>query len=177
MRMSRLRSTSGVAALLAVGALMLTVSANGDDRHGDNGRDIFRLMLTPSLRTGPTIHGVAPAVSNWALADGETRLEGNQHGSGSSRSTQRASLGLRLVVQGLVLKTGRNPGAVRSIRASIFCASSTAPAFLSRPAALSGNGDAELRVSIRLRRCLAPVVLVHANGDRTRYIAVSGSGN
>ncbi len=62
-------------------------------------------------------------------------------------------------------------------QASVFCGSNTTPAFLSQSVPLSAAGDALVVASTSLSRCLAPVVLVHPNGDTTHYIAVSGFGN
>jgi len=77
----------------------------------------------------------------------------------------------------LVLRGTSTPGPVTSVRASIFCGSGLSPAFLSRSVPLSRAGDARLEAAVALAKCLAPVVLVHPNGDTTRYIAVSGFGN
>lgn len=168
-------------ASLAIGSLAFAVGASGHDRQGGRGGAIFRVMLTPSLHTDPAIHGVAPGGRDWALAQGRARLEGERadrrHDSSRSTRARLSALELRVQVEGLVLRGTRNPGLVTSIKASIFCGSDTAPAFLSRSASLSARGDAELDARVSLRKCLAPVVLVHPNGDETHYIAVSGFGN
>jgi hypothetical protein len=154
---------ASTAALLAVGALMFAVSASGHDRNGrSGGEESFRLALTPSLRTGLAIHGVAPDGRNWALAEGRAELSSDRR-----RSTQLAAFEERLEVKGLVRRRTGSPGPARNIKASIFCG--TTRAFLSRSALLSGDGDAELEASVLLRRCLAPVVLVNPNGDTMRY--------
>jgi hypothetical protein len=70
-----------------------------------------------------------------------------------------------------------NAGAVTTIRVSLFCApdSDATSAFTTEPTPLSADGDARLRQELTVpARCLAPVLLVHPNGNLTRYIAATG---
>ena len=205
MGVSRRALIASMAGLFALGFLAFAVSASGHGSDGRNGGGtIFRFTLTPSLHTDPAIHGVAPGGLDWALAEGLARLgrqgaqveedegdgdhgdQGHEHRGGrqgergerhESLRLQLSPLMLRLRVEQLVLRGTSSPGPVTTIKASIFCGSDTAPAFLSPSAPLSAHGNASLKVPVSLSKCLAPVVLVHPNGDTTHYIAVSGFGN
>ena len=205
MGISRRALIASMAGLFALGSLVFTVSASGHGRDGGRGGEtIFRSTLTPSLHTDPAIHGVAPSGLDWALAEGRARLErdeaqveedegdGDRAENGHERGRrgqdergernrslrlQLAPSVLRLRVERLVLRGTSSPHPVTSIKASIFCRSDTAPAFLSPSAPLSARGNARLEVPVSLSKCLAPLVLVHPNGDTTHYIAVSGFGN
>jgi hypothetical protein len=51
----------------------------------------------------------------------------------------------------------------------------SAAAFTAGPVPLSSDGNARIGQHVTVpARCLAPVVLVHPNGNLTRYIAASG---
>lgn len=184
----------------------VAASGHEGDRRRE-GQAVIRSTLTPSLRTDSVIHGVAPGGVDWALTEGRVRIElgqvdqalvrddddehddhGDDHGrhgghggdrghNGDERRLVAPFLRLHLRVEGLVIRGTTGPGPVSSIGASIFCGSDTAPAVRSQQVPLSARGDAHLDASTSLAKCLAPVVLVHPNGDPTHYIAVSGFGN
>lgn len=207
MRLARAVLILSVTALLAVAALTFAVAASGHEGDGRReGQAVMRSTLTPSLHTDPVIHGVAPGGVDWALAEGRARIElgqvdqalaraddehddhGDDHGhhrghrgdrghKGDERRLVAPFLRLHLRVEGLVIRGTAGPGPVSSIGVSIFCGSDTASAFRSQQVPLSARGDAHLDASTSLAKCLAPVVLVHPNGDPTHYIAVSGFGN
>jgi hypothetical protein len=139
-------------------------SKGGGDRHG---RDVLRASLAPSLPSDPSFHGVTPGGAPWVLARGDVRL----------KFAGRFELKLR----GLVIPNppgNGTPGPVHSVSASLYCGADTetAAADTTESVPISTRGDARIRDrSFNVpTTCLAPVVLVHPNGDGTRYIAVSG---
>ena len=146
-------------------SLSLAVVALGDHGHGRGGSKIEQ-TLAPSVPTDPAFHGVTPGGAPWVLRRGEV-------------SISRDRLDLR--VRGLVIPTAPangTPGPVTTISASLYCGADadTAPAATSDHAPISRRGDARIRDrSFDVPdTCLAPVVLVHPNGDTTHYIAVEG---
>jgi hypothetical protein len=168
---------AGIAALsmmLAVGALG-TASAKhpGKTKHGNkhqgkrHGAPLIKESLAPSQPTDPSFHGVGPGSPPWVLKRGEVRLK------------RDGKLNLR--VKGLVIPGAPGngtPGPVNTISASLYCgaASNTAAADTSQEAPISSKGDARIHdTSFTVpSTCLAPVILVHPNGDATLYIAVDG---
>ncbi len=93
---------------------------------------------------------------------------------GSVRLKRDGRLDVR--VKGLVIPTTGTAGAVTSISASLYCApESSAAAATTGTARLASDGDGRIRAQLTLpSSCLAPVVLIHPNGNTTRYIAASG---
>lgn len=142
--------------------------SSGGDRGGDrHGRDVLRAALAPSLPTDPAFHGVAAGGVPWVLTRGDVRIK------------LRGRFELKL--RGLVIPNPPGDGTagpVHSVSASLYCGadSNTAAADTTATVPLSARGNARIRdrsFSVPAT-CLAPVVLVHPNGDATRYIAVSG---
>jgi hypothetical protein len=165
-----------VAAALMTGAVVIYAGVaaghGGDgDRHGRDGDrrggEVFDSALAPSLTDDPAFHGVSPGGAPWVLRRGEVELK------------RRGRLELR--VRGLVIPNppGDNtPGPVTTISASLFCGadSNTTPADTTPAVPISRAGNARIRdrdFDVPAT-CLAPIVLVHPNGNTTRYIAVSG---
>ena len=163
-------------AVVAVVSLALAVGAFGDrGRGGSNasnhhgrahGRALLKAALAPSLPTDPTLHGVQPGAAPWVLRHGHVRVREGR---------------LELRVRGLVIPSppgDGTPGPVTTISASLYCGSDsqTAPADTTGQVPLSRRGSARIRDrSFTVPdTCLAPVVLVHPNGNTTRYIAVDG---
>jgi hypothetical protein len=155
------------ASLVAVSALSLAlaVGASGD-RGGGHGRSLLDAALAPSLTTDPPFHGVAPGGAPWVLRSGDVELSRDR---------------LELRVRGLVIPTppaSGTTGPVHTISASLYCGadSETTPADTTRAVPISDSGNARIRDrSFDVPDdCLAPVVLVHPNGDVTHYIAVDG---
>jgi len=145
---------------LAVGAFGEHGHRQGDDRAG------FAQTLAPSVPTDPSFHGVAPGGAPWVLRRGDVKVSDGR---------------LDLRVRGLVIPVAPGngtPGPVNTISASLYCGAdaNTAPAETTGQVPISRRGDARIRdrSSDVPDICLAPVVLVHPNGDTTRYIAVEG---
>jgi hypothetical protein len=121
----------------------------------------------------PAFHGVSAGGAPWVLDRGEVNLNGSE-----------GELDLR--VEGLVIPRpvgDGTPGPVRTISASLFCGAGdeTEPADTSRQVTLSRAGDARIRDrtfdvpgTCLPGTCLAPVILVHPNGNAAVYIAVDG---
>ena len=160
--------------VVAVGALSLAlaVGAFGRGGHGKsgsnrNGPTLLKQTLAPSVPTDPEFHGVTPGAAPWVLRRGDVEL----------RRRDR----LRLEVRGLVIPTAPangTPGPVNTISASLYCGadSNTTAADTSQQVPISRKGNARIRDrSFTVPSTgLAPVILVHPNGDTTRYIAVDG---
>jgi hypothetical protein len=157
---------AGVAALtaaLAVGAL----SALGSEGHGKgHGGPLLKETLAPSVPTDPTFHGVAPGGAPWVLDKGSVRLGGDR---------------LDLRVKGLVIPVAPGngtPGPVNMISASLYCGadSNTAAADTTGEVPIDRDGDARIKDNSFAvpETCLAPVILVHPNGNTAAYITVDG---
>ena len=167
---------SGTVALAAALSMALAVGAFGHRDGGDQGRSghhgnkhsepLADVTLAPSVPTDPAFHGVQPGGAPWVLRSGTVELK-------------RGKLELR--VKGLVIPSppGDNTaGPVTTISASLYCGadSDTTPADTTRQAPISPRGNARIkdRSFATPDTCLAPVILVHPNGDTTHYIAVDG---
>jgi hypothetical protein len=168
MRISRKVFLIVIAVATAGAALVFSLAANadhgrrGDDDHGVRGK-LFATRLVGSILADPPIHGVTRGGVPWDLKRGVATLDRDGR--------------FKLRVRKLVVAGTDNPDGVTSITASLFCApdSSGAPAFTAGPVPLSSDGDARIRQHVTVpARCLAPVVLVHPNGNAARYIAASG---
>ena len=160
--------TTLVMAAAAV-SLALAASALGrGDHHGKaRGNPLVEETLAPSQPTDPSFHGVAPGAAPWVIKQGDVEV--------------RRGGRLDLHVKGLVIPVAPGngtPGPVTTISASLFCGadSSTAAADTSQSVPISRSGNARIRDrSFNVpATCLAPVVLVHPNGDTAHYIAVDG---
>jgi hypothetical protein len=175
--MTRLvRTVVAVSVMAAAVAIYAGVAAghngggNGHgDRHGGKhrGNAVLKVSLAPSQIDDPTFHGVAPGGAPWVLKRGSVEL--------------KAKGRLELRVRGLVIPppTGNGTaGPVTTINASLYCGDNadTTAADTSDTVPLSQNGNARIRDKsfIVPSTCLAPVILVHPNGDLTHYIAVDG---
>jgi hypothetical protein len=142
--------------------------SNGDNGGGDrHGRDVLRASLAPSMPGDPAFHGVTPGAAPWVLARGDVRVK------------LRGRFEVKL--RGLVIPNPPGDGTtgpVHSVSASLYCGadSETAAADTTPSVPISARGNARIRDrSFNVpATCLAPIVLVHPNGDATKYIAVSG---
>lgn len=149
-------------AVLAVLAAAFATAAFAD--HGGdkaNGK-LLRANLVGSILSDPPIHGVTRGGVPW---DGGGRASLGRKGRFEAR------------IRGLIVTGTDNADGVTSIRISLFCApdSDASPAFTTDPVPLSSRGNARVRQHVTVpARCLAPVLLVHPNGNLTRYIAASG---
>ena len=160
-----------VIAVVAALATSLAVGALGalgrDGGGGGSDESLVSARLAPSVPTDPAFHGVTPGAAPWVLKRGEVQLE-------------RAGE-LELRVRGLVIPTAPangTPGPVNTINASLYCGaeSETVAADTTGQVPISRAGDARIndRSFTVPSGCLAPIVLVHPNGDMTHYIAVDG---
>jgi hypothetical protein len=173
-RLVRLLAVAGVmAAAVAIYAGVAVGHGGGGkgnaDRHGGQhrGNAVLEASLAPSQPTDPTFHGVAPGAAPWVLDRGKVELK------------RKGRLELR--VRGLVIPVAPGngtPGPVTTISASLYCGadSDTTAADTTDTVPISRNGNARIRdKSFTVPSdCLAPVILVHPNGDATHYIAVDG---
>jgi hypothetical protein len=169
------RKLAAPVAIVAAVALYAGVASGHDgNSRGDNGRggdphggNVLREALAPSLPTDPTFHGVTPGTVPWVLTRGEARLK------------LRGRLEIEL--RGLVIPNPPGDGTagpVHTVSASLYCGrdADTAAADTTDPVPLSAQGNARIRdrsFSVPTT-CLAPVVLVHPNGNAAAYIAASG---
>jgi len=173
---------SALSMMLAVGALGSDRSGHGDGHgksdHGksDHGKSdhgkrhgapLIEASLAPSQPTDPRFHGVNPGGLPWVLKRGEVQL--SSHGKFTLR------------VKGLVIPNppgDGTPGGVTTISASLYCGADadTMAADTTEPVPISRRGDARIRErSFTVpSTCLAPVILVHPNGNTATYIAVDG---
>jgi hypothetical protein len=154
-------------------SLMGAVGAFGDrggghhDRGGHQSATLVEELLAPSVPTDPTFHGVAPGAAPWVLRRGAVEL--------------RRGGRLELEVRGLVIPNppgDGTPGPVTTISASLYCGadSNTTAADTTPQVPISRRGNARIRDrSFTVpATCLAPLILVHPNGDAAHYIAVEG---
>jgi hypothetical protein len=132
-----------------------------------SGKPFVKESLAPSQLGDPRFHGVSPGAAPWVLQKGEVRLKSDGK--------------LNLRVKGLVIPNppgDGTPGPVSTISASLYCGADadTAAADTTQQVPLSRKGDARIHdTSFSVpSTCLAPVILVHPNGDITHYIAVDG---
>jgi len=166
-------------ALVAAVSMALAVGAFGSRGGGDDqgngthhsgrhhGSPLLDARLAPSLPTDPTFHGVEPGAVPWVLRRGDVRLKRDGK--------------LKLRVKGLVIPNPPGDGTagpVTTISASLYCgadsddvAADTTDQF---PLSSSGNGRIRDRSFTIPDTCLAPVILVHPNGDPDHYIALDG---
>jgi hypothetical protein len=152
---------TGLSMALAVSAL----GANDNDQ-GQSGGPLIKESLAPSVPSDPEFHGVMAGGAPWVLKRGDVRLKRDGK--------------LRLRLQGLVIPNppGDNtPGPVTTVSASLYCGSDseTGAAATTGTVPISRSGDASISALVTLpSTCLAPVVLVHPNGNPMAYIAVTG---
>ena len=153
----------GLTLLLVVAS---TAVAIGDCGHGRHGGDTFRSTLAPSVPADPALHGVTPGAAPWVLDRGSVRID------------RRGRVELR--IRGLVIPDppgNGTPGPVQTVSASLYCGADTetAPADTTEADDIDRDGDARIRDDLDVpEKCLAPIVLVHPNGDTAHYIAATG---
>ena len=165
--MGRRRPLSAHSGTIAGRSTAAAITAERDrDRHDGT---LLATTLAPSVPTasgGPTVNKVAPGGVPWVLGRGAATL--SRHGE------------LRAFVRGLVIPppagTG-TPGPVTTVFASLYCDGSSMPVGSTPSVALSMAGDASMSGNVTVpAKCLAPLVLVHPNGNGAAYIAASGFG-
>jgi hypothetical protein len=151
---------SSIVAIVATAALVITAGAN-------SGAGSLHSTLAPSHPvTDPVFHGVMPGGVPWVLQHGRVSI------------TPEGEFNVQ--IDGLVIPTGPfagTPGPVKTVSASLYCGAdaNTMAAGTIGPASLSDRGDAEIHGDVTLpAECLAPIVLIHPNGNPKAYIAVTG---
>jgi hypothetical protein len=170
-RLVRLLVAAGVMAAAVAVYAGVAVGHAGGGNQGAKGRHLGNAVvessLAPSQPTDPSFHGVAPGSLPWVLDRGKVRLK------------KKGQLDLR--VRGLVIPVAPGngtPGPVTTVSASLYCGadSDTTAADTTAAVPLSMRGNARIRdKSFTVpATCLAPVILVHPNGDLAHYIAVDG---
>jgi hypothetical protein len=150
-----------LAVLLVFGAVFAS-AALADQGGGRQHGKLLRANLVGSILTDPPIHNVTRGGVPW-------------EGTGTASLDRKGRFDFR--IRNLIVAGTDNADGVTSIRVSLFCApdTNTTPAFTTDPAPLSPQGEARFRQTVAVpSRCLAPVLLVHPNGNLTRYIAASG---
>ena len=163
-----LLSTTALAgsATTAVTAVGHDGSSGRGDHRGHHASTVLKTTLAPSVPSDPSLHGVAAGAAPWVLRRGEARL--NRDGR------------LRVRVRGLVIPVAPGngtPGPVMTVNASLYCGDSTAAVGTTPSVPISRSGNARMDGQLTLPpKCLAPVVLVHPNGNAAAYIAASGFG-
>ena len=153
-----------LAAVLVVAAVFVAAAAadhGGKGRDEGHGHGKLRQQLVGSILSDPPIHTVVRGGVPW-------------EGTGTAKLSRHGRFEVR--IRGLVIAGTDNPGPVTSIKVSQFCApDSSGPAFTTSSTPLSSDGNARLREKVMApERCLAPVVLVHPNGNLAAYIAATG---
>jgi len=164
---------SALSMMLAVGALGSDRSGHGDGHdksdHGKrHGAPLIEASLAPSQPTDPAFHGVSPGGAPWVLKRGDVQLKSEGK--------------LTLQVKGLVIPAPAGDGTaggVTTISASLYCGADadTVAADTTEQVPISRRGDARIRDRsfTAPSTCLAPVILVHPNGNTATYIAVDGT--
>jgi hypothetical protein len=173
MQMSKRTLAMMVAAAFGVLSLLLAGGAfaaagkhpgRAGTRHRGRGVTVFDASLAPSQPTDPVLHGVKPGGAPWVLTSGRVRLT-----SGGT---------LNLVERGLVIPTTGTAAPVTTISASLYCGAdaTSTPAATTPGVPISSAGAARIhdRSFAVPSTCLAPVILVHPNGNAGVYIALDG---
>jgi hypothetical protein len=156
---------TGVAAA-AVAALALLVPALPASAHepgdGHAPQTLLEAPLAGSLPSDPQLFGVKPGALPWVIESGTASV--------------RADGRLEAEVEGLVVPVapanGTNP--VPRLSASLVCNGTVMATTATVPFSTSGRAEISAQVSVP-RRCLAPAVLLHPNGNPGLFIAVTGS--
>lgn len=161
--------TAGAVAVYAGVAVGHNGNGKGrdDPGHGHGNATVLKQTMAPSVPTDPTFHGVAPGGAPWVLKSGKVQIK------------PRGRIEVRL--RGLVIPVAPGngtPGPVTTVSASLYCGpdsdTTAADTTQSEPISRSGNARIRDRSFSVPATCLAPVILVHPNGDLTHYISVDG---
>jgi hypothetical protein len=164
-------SLLSVAALAGSATSAVTATGHEGGKAGDNhgrhrGATVLEATMAPSVPADPMIHGVAAGNAPWVLRRGDVRLRGDGR--------------IRVRVRGLVIPVAPGngtPGPVVTVDASLYCGNDTTPVGTTAQVPISRAGNARMSGRFTLpAKCLAPVVLVHPNGNTAAYIAASGFG-
>ena len=159
---SRLRTLLAVAAATAlIGA---GAAAAGPATAGDDGDGILLRSgvagSTPLNAGGVALFGVNPGGRPWVAA-AESRITVTRDGE------------LVAKVRGLVIPGNTPPNPVPALAASLVC--NGVDGALTATVPFSTDGDADIRASVEVpATCVAPVVLLHPNGNKAVYIGATG---
>src|SRR4051812_9655660 len=154
----------GIVALTAAMSMALAAGAFGHrGGHGNSGhqrghgQSLLDATLAPSVPSDPPFQGVAAGAAPGVLQGGDVELKRNR---------------LELEVRGLVIPNPPGDGTagpVKTISASLYCGAdaNTAAADTTPQVPISSRGNARIRDRSFTGpdTCLAPVILVHPNGD------------
>jgi hypothetical protein len=168
MQVSRRAAVAMLATAALGGSALTAVSAlgHGGSASKHHAKVSFETPLAPSVPADPALHGVAAGGAPWVLRRGDAELSG------------RGRLDVR--VRGLVIPApagNGTAGPVMTVSASLYCGTDTTAVGTTPAAPISPSGNARMRGRLTLpAKCLAPVVLVHPNGNAAAYIAASGFG-
>ena len=121
--------------------------------------DLLRSTLAPSVPADPTIDGAKPGALPWNLKSGDVVVSDGH---------------VQLHLAGFLIP-GKGVGPVKTVSASLYCDGSAKPVATTKSSALSSAGDAAIDTAVAVpKSCIAPIVLVHPNGDAGSYVAASG---
>jgi hypothetical protein len=153
--------------VLVAGSLVFALGASGQSPAGADrgGNTLLRSTLAPSdpAPADPAFHGITPGGVPWVLKRSSIEL--------------KADGKLDLRVEGLVIPGDGTPGPVKTVSASLLCGpdSQTGATATTGQVPLSAGGDARIEARLTLpASCLAPIVVVHPNGNTGAYIAITG---
>jgi hypothetical protein len=150
-----------LAATVLIAAVVFVAAAAAD--HGGHGhKTLLRQHLVGSILSDQPIHTVVRGGMPW-------------QGGGDAKLDRRGRFEAR--IRGLIIPNLGTAGPVTSITISLYCSpvSDSAAAFTTQPVPLSHKGNARVRQHVTVpSRCLAPVLLVHPNGNAAAYIAATG---
>ncbi len=174
MHVSRRAAVAMLSTAALGGSALTAVSAVGHDNghNGKHGRHhakvSFKTPLAPSVPADKALHGVAAGGAPWVLR------------SGSAEIGRKGRFEVR--VRGLVIPPpagNGTAGPVTTVTASLYCGADDATTAVgTTPAApITPSGNARMTGRLTLpAKCLAPIVLVHPNGNGAAYITASGFG-
>jgi hypothetical protein len=170
MQVSRRMAVAALSAAALGGSATAGMTAFGRGHEGrghHRGPALLASRMAPTVPADPDLHGVKAGNVPWVLRRGEVKL--------------RRDGRLRVRLRGLVIPAPSGdgtPGTVTTVSASLFCGDDTTPVGTTPASPLSKQGNARIAGTLTLpAKCLGPVVLVHPNGNTTRYIAADGFGS
>lgn len=170
-----MRAAAALAVMAAAVAIYAGVAAGHDgggkgrdgNRGEHHGNKVLEQNLAPSQPTDPQFHGVGPGGVPWVLNRGEAELKMDGR--------------FELRLDGLVIPNLGNTGPVTTITASLYCGAdaNTTAVDTTQSVPISTGGDARIRDDSFTvpSTCLAPIVMVHPNGNPAAYIAITGFRN
>ena len=165
MHISTRAAVAALSAAALAGSAATGLEALGDQGGGGHrGATLAATRVAPSVPSDPKIHGAAAGAAPWVIDRGSVRL--------------RRDGRLRVELRGLVIPTAPGngtPGPVTTVSASLYCGDAATAAGTTAATPISRAGDARIEGRLALpAKCLAPVVLVHPNGNAAAYIAAGG---